>query len=159
MIGPKKEADPWSNRSYAWTFLDVFEHNMIGFRKPPTPLNANEVLDWAEFLITFIQAAVHFGSGASLREFVSDLRGLRSFLAAVPTVAGVNEPGRWQNLWAGKQANAAVQPAPYWGPPWEGVDSVERYRVRTRPRNVVDRMRVNDVNRIRREGGNVLMAN
>ena len=121
---------------------------MIGFRKPPTPLNANDVLDWAEFLITFIQAAVHFGSGASLRGFHSDLRGLRSFLAAVPSVAGVNEPRRWQKLWAGKQANAAAEPAPYWGPPGERVDSAERDRVRTKLRL--------DVNRIREEGGDVL---
>ncbi|ERF68405.1 hypothetical protein EPUS_03723 [Endocarpon pusillum Z07020] len=148
MTGTKNETEPWSNRSYAWSFLDLFEHNMIGFRKQPTPLNANGVLDWAEFLITFIRAAVHFGSGVSLRGFVSDLRGLRSFLAAVPSVAGVNEPRRWQTLWAGKQANAAVEPAPYWGPPWERVDSAECNRVRTRLRN--------DVNRIRGEGGNVL---
>ncbi|KAF7503976.1 hypothetical protein GJ744_002950 [Endocarpon pusillum] len=148
MTGPKNEADPWSNRSYAWSFLNLFENNMIGFRKPPTSLNANDVLDWAEFLITFIQAAVHFGSGLSLRRFFSDLRGLGSFLAAVPSVAGVNEPSRWQKLWAGKQANAAVEPAPYWGPPWETVDSAERNRVTTRLRN--------DVNRIRRDGGNVL---
>ncbi len=148
MTGPENKADPWSNRSYAWIFSDLFDNNMIGFRKPPAPSSANDVLNWAEFLITFIQAAIHSGTSTSLRGFPSDLRGLRSFLAAVPCIAGVNEPRRWQKLWAGKQANAAVEPTPYWGTLWETVDPSERDRVWTR-------LRV-DVDRIRKEGGHVL---
>lgn len=150
MTGPRSEANPWLNRSYAWIFSDLFNNNMIGFRKPPTSSSANDVLNWAEFLITFVQAAVEFGSGASLRAFPSDLRGLRSFLAAVPSVAAVNEPSRWQNLWAGKQANAAVEPVPFWGTPEEEVvvDSAERNSVWIALRS--------DVARIRKDGGDVL---
>jgi hypothetical protein len=145
MTGPKEPTNPWANGSYAWSFLDFSRKHMIGFRKPPTSLNSNDVLNWAELTITFIQASIRTGSAATLREFPSDLSGLRSFLREVPSIAGVNEPRRWQKLWAGRHPNGAMEPAPYLD------DEIDLITATTLNRRLqIDR------ERIREEGGVLL---
>jgi hypothetical protein len=145
MTGPKEPNNPWANGSYAWSFLDFSRNHVIGFRKPPTPLSSNDVLSWAEFTMTFIQASIRTGSAAALREFPSDLSGLRSFLGQVPSIAGVNEPRRWQKLWTGRHPNGAMEPAPC---PDDENDLITAARLNRRLQ--IDRERI-------RESGGVLL--
>jgi hypothetical protein len=145
MTGPKEPTNPWANGSYAWNFLDFSRNGMIGFRKALTPLTSNDALNWAELTITFIQASLRSGSAATLREFSSDLSGLRSFLGRVPSITGVNEPRRWQKLWAGKHPNGAMEPAPCLDDENDLILAARLYR----------RLQ-EDIQRIR-EGGGVLL--
>jgi hypothetical protein len=93
------------------------------FRQPPASSSLAEVLSWAELTMNFIQASIRPGS--SVRNFASNVGGLRSFLAQV-NVDGVNEPGLLQRIWENKPNGAAAEPVEISGEIMEGMDEVDK---------------------------------
>jgi Putative amidoligase enzyme len=98
------------DRDYAWNFLNIlWGKGTIEFRKPPACTSAAMALSWTELAMSFIQAAVRYGTPHRLERVPSTVGGLRWFLeqACRP---GVNEPARLEAIWAGHAEHEAVQP-------------------------------------------------
>lgn len=99
------------DREYAWNFWSLFRKRTIEFRKPPACTTPEEVLAWAELVLSFIQACIKYKDTAQLQSVPPTIGGLRWFMSQF-TEAGVNEPKRMQRLWWGKSPNLMVEPYP-----------------------------------------------
>jgi Putative amidoligase enzyme len=98
----------YRNHYFAWNFWTLFgPKGTIEFRQPPASVSAGDTLGWAELAMNFIQASVQRGS--SVRNFASNVGGLRSFLEQVH-VSGVNEPVWLRSIWRGMEEEAALGP-------------------------------------------------
>ncbi len=98
----------YENSNFSWNFRSLFgKKGTIEFRQPPASLSVDDALGWAELALNFVQAAIQGRS--SIRRFLSNVGGLRSFLEQV-NVLGVNEPARLLGLFGNKPANAASEP-------------------------------------------------
>jgi hypothetical protein len=99
-----------SRINFAWNFCNLLgETGTIEFRKPPQCIDGEEVLDWAELTLSFIQAAVGCPSVEKLLEIPSTAEGLLWFLKKFE-VRGVNEGRRLQGLFADLEVNSARRP-------------------------------------------------
>jgi len=98
------------DRDYAWNFINLcWGKGTIEFRKPPASTSAEEALCWAELAMSFIQAAVRYGTPRRLQRVPSTVGGLRWFLDQARR-SGVNEPHRLDAIFAGHAGHEAVQP-------------------------------------------------
>jgi hypothetical protein len=98
------------DRDYAWNFINLcWGKGTLEFRKPPASTSAAEALSWAELALSFIQAAVRYGTSHRLQKVPSTVGGLRWFLEQARR-PGVNEMARLDAIWAGHAEHEAVQP-------------------------------------------------
>jgi Putative amidoligase enzyme len=99
-----------SDRDYAWNFTNIcWGKGTIEFRKPPASTSAAEALSWAELAMSFIQAAIRYGTTNRLQRVPSTVGGLRWFLEQARRT-GVNEPARLDCIWANHAEHESVQP-------------------------------------------------
>ncbi len=103
--------NPDNEKNYAWNFHSIPKYSTIEFRKPQASTTVDEVLSWAELEMSFIQAAVRFGSATRLKKVPSTVGGLRWFLKQ-SGIPGLNEHERLQWFWKGKDDNAFVETLP-----------------------------------------------
>ena len=99
----------FGDRDFAWNFESLRQRRTIEFRKPPASSTPDEALSWAELALNFIQASIKYGSSHRLERIPSTIRGLRWFLRRV-NVDEMNDSGRLNRLWAGKDEKAALEP-------------------------------------------------
>jgi hypothetical protein len=112
------------SHDFCWNFLNVFgDKGTIEFRQPPASLKVADVLGWAELVMNFIQASLHFGSSA--HRFPANIGGLRSFLEQV-NVDGVNKPDWLRHIWAGKPDDMALQPKQIPPETWSKRESTQQ---------------------------------
>ncbi|KAF7508083.1 hypothetical protein GJ744_009665 [Endocarpon pusillum] len=99
------------DRGYSWNFLSLMEKKKrtLEFRKPPGSTTVEETLSWAEFVLSFIQAAIRCGSAEQLQKVPAHIGGLQWFLKQ-SNVPGVNEHHRLAGLFAGRDPMATLQP-------------------------------------------------
>ena len=101
---------PVYDRAYAWNFNNLFDSKRtIEFRKPPGSTTADQALAWAELALSFVQAAVRYGTLEKLQKVPSTVRGLYWFMEQA-IVPGMNEPGRLERLFDGTAPDAALEP-------------------------------------------------
>ncbi|KAF7511873.1 hypothetical protein GJ744_003106 [Endocarpon pusillum] len=101
---------PVYDRDYAWNFNNLFDSKRtIEFRKPPGSTTADQALAWAELALSFVQAAVRYGTLEKLQRVPSTVRGLYWFMEQA-TVPSMNEPGRLERLFDGTAPDAALEP-------------------------------------------------
>lgn len=113
----------FKSHNLSWNFWNLYgKKGTIEFRSPPPSTSVSEALSWAELTMNFIQASLTHGS--SMRNFVPNVGGLRSFLEKA-RVGGVNEPALLQRIWANKPANAARAPHEIDGEVLQGMDEVD----------------------------------
>lgn len=99
------------DRGYSWNFLSLMDKNKrtLEFRKPPGSTTVEQTLSWAEFVLSFIQAAIRCGSTEQLLKVPAHIGGLQWFLKQ-SNVPGVNEHHRLARLFAGQDPMATLQP-------------------------------------------------
>lgn len=113
----------YKSANFCWNFYSLFgSKKTIEFRQPPASLSLSDALSWAEFAMTFVQAAMSHGS--SLRNFSSNVGGLRAFMRKV-NVPGMHEPDRLGKIWENKPDNAAIAPEEISGAVMKGMDKVD----------------------------------
>lgn len=102
---------------FCWNFSglqgnDFYQHGqMINFRKPPAgPSLPASAFRWAQFTITFILAAIRYGSPDNLTSLSHNIGELRSFMSRAALPDGVGEFHLIDMLWKGKDPKAAREP-------------------------------------------------
>ena len=73
---------PAQTKYYGWKFLNIIidPTRTIEFRRAPCSSTAEDVFIWAELAISFVQAAVKFGTSENLSKVPNTLEGLQRFL-------------------------------------------------------------------------------
>ena len=101
------------DRGYSRNFLSLMDKKKrtLEFRKPPGSTTVEQPLSWAEFVLSFIQAAIKCDSAEQLQRFPAHVGGLQWFLKQ-SNVPGVNEHHRLARLFAGQAPMATLQPKP-----------------------------------------------
>lgn len=101
------------DRDYSWNFtsLRCLKKPTLEFRKPPVCTTVEQTLGWAEFTISFVQAAIKCSTSERLHQVPPTVQGLRWFLEQGHEPA-VNEPSLLNVIFNGKPANAALAPKP-----------------------------------------------
>jgi Putative amidoligase enzyme len=113
VLHPMDPSGSCHDRCYGWNFYSWLEKRSIEFRKPPASMSAKEVLSWAELAMSFVQAAISCKSSQELQRIPPTVRGLRYFLQKYANnEPGVNEPGRLERLWRGRNLDAVLEPIP-----------------------------------------------
>jgi len=76
-----KLMNPGGDRSYTWNFTSLPRTSTIEFRQPPGVKTAAETLQWVEFAITFVKAALLKAKpDDNLEAFNVNVGGLKEFL-------------------------------------------------------------------------------
>jgi Putative amidoligase enzyme len=120
--------NPEGERGYSWNFRSIQKYYTIEFREPPASTTVDQVLSWAEFAMSFIQASIEHGLPEKLRIVPSTIGGLSWFLEQ-GYVDGMNDHDRLKTLWADKEMNEFVEPKAmrlYLSP--EETQNIERER-------------------------------
>jgi Putative amidoligase enzyme len=113
LLHPMDPSGSCHDRCYGWNFYSWLEKRSIEFRKPPASMSAKEVLSWAELAMSFVQAAISCNSSQELQRIPPTGGGLRYFLRKYASdEPGVNEPGRLERLWRGKDLDVVLEPIP-----------------------------------------------
>lgn len=100
----------YSDRYFAWNFLSCYTKRSVEFRKPEVSMSADDALSWAELAMSFVQTATSWPSPQLLQDIPPTVGGLRWFLQWFGHVPGLNEPGRLERFWRGKDAGAWLEP-------------------------------------------------
>ncbi|KAF7503769.1 hypothetical protein GJ744_003311 [Endocarpon pusillum] len=102
---------------FCWNFSglqgnDSYQHGrMINFRKPPAgPSEPASTFRWAQFTITFILAAIQYGSPDNLTSLSHNIGELRSFMSHAALPEEVGDFHLIDMLWKGKDPKAAREP-------------------------------------------------
>lgn len=126
------------DRNFCWNFSNISSKSTIEFRKPPASLDADTTLSWAEFAMSFVQAAIKCESPDALQKVPANIRGLRWFLEQ-GTIPGMNEPGRLDRLWEGKDPDLVLEPA------WFYLDRLDL----SQHRDSIEKLTLEDNKRLR----------
>ena len=73
---------PEQSKYYGWNFLNIISdpHWTIQFRRGPASSSINEVFIWVELAMSFIQAAIRYGTPANFVKIPSTISVLQWFL-------------------------------------------------------------------------------
>lgn len=96
-------------RQFDWNLRRTLRSKQaVQFTKAPGCVNSPEMLAWAHFTMTFIQAAMRHGTPGELEACGPHISGLRSFLGT-GHVTGVTDPRMCGKVLAGGPAKAALE--------------------------------------------------
>lgn len=112
LLHPVVPSKGCNDRNFAWNFHSWSTKQSVEFRKPPASLTSKEALSWAELAMSFAQASTSCPTSQELQRIPPTIGGLRWFLRKYANVPGVNQPGRLQRLWRGKDPEAILEPVP-----------------------------------------------
>src|SRR5271163_46499 len=84
---------PDDSKYWGWNFVAMKKYNTIEFRRGPPSTTVNEVFQWVELAMSFIQASIYHGAPANLERIPATIGSLRWFIqsANLTNVAGMND--------------------------------------------------------------------
>lgn len=91
------------DRYYAWNFTNLYYggKKTIEFRRSPGAEDDEGCISWVELAVSFVQAAIKYGTTVSLEIYKKDIEDLLRFIRGA-RVPQLNRPQAMQQLFSGK---------------------------------------------------------
>lgn len=106
--------NPGRDRYFGVNFMALGKYKTVEFRRGAGSSNVDEVFQWVEFALTFLQASMALSTVSDFHNFSPNVGGLQAFFKNARRVVdpGMNQPKYLDVLFKGHRPDAWLQPVP-----------------------------------------------